>query len=341
MRARLLLVFLGGVLAGVVFQQQGLWRDRRRYPPPGRLVRVAPHALHVVCHGGGRPAVVFESAIAGSSLSWSAVLPQVARFTRACAYDRAGLGWSEASSMPRSFDTIVDDLAGVIAHIAPGRRCVLVGHSFGSFVVQAYAMRHPERVAGLVLVDPALEWLTMTPERARRLRGARVLARMGGWLARLGVVRLCLALLTGGAPGAPRRFVHVFGPTTARTLARLVGEVRKLPADVHPLVQAIWCQPKCFDAMADHLRVFADALGDMRRLGVAPQVPRVVISSADQPAEMVAAHARLASGHARSRHAVAQRGAHWVQFDQPELIVEAVRQLVEQERSQAPGSRLQ
>src|SRR4030095_11570517 len=83
--------------------------------------------------------------------------------------------------------------------------------------------------------------------------GGIQLSRIGGILARLGVVRTCLELLTGGAPGVPRNFVRIFGPTAARTLERIVGEVRKLPADVHPVVQALWCQPKCFHAMADHL----------------------------------------------------------------------------------------
>jgi pimeloyl-ACP methyl ester carboxylesterase len=56
---------------------------------------------------------------------------------------------------------------------------VLVGHSFGSFVVNACAARHPEKVLGLVLVDPATEWLTMTPERARLLRGGSYVSRIG------------------------------------------------------------------------------------------------------------------------------------------------------------------
>src|SRR4030095_11788518 len=86
--------------------------------------------------------------------------------------------------------------------------------------------------------------------------GGIQLSRIGGILARLGVVRTCLELLTGGAPGVPRNFVRIFGPTAARTLERLVGEVRKLPADVHPIVQALWCDPKCFHAMADHLLAF-------------------------------------------------------------------------------------
>jgi pimeloyl-ACP methyl ester carboxylesterase len=210
---------------------------------------------------------------------------------------------------------------------------VLVGHSFGSFIVRAYAARHPGQVAGIVLVDPPTEWLTMTPQRVRLLRGGGQLARIGALLAHLGVVRLCLALLTGGAPGAPRRFVRIFGSETAGTLERLVGEVRKLPPQVHPLVQAIWCQPKCFRAMGDYLQTLAREWGSLASNHPPPDVPVVVISSGRQPPEQLAAHQRLAASSARGRHVMAARSAHWVQFDEPEVIVEAVRELVEQART--------
>ena len=114
-------------------------------------------------------------------------------------------------------------------------------------------MRHPEAVAGLVLVDPAMEWLTLTPERAYRLRRARRLSRVGAWLAHVGVARVGLAFLIGGAPAAPRGIARLFGPTVSQTLERLVGEVRKLPPETYPVMQAFWSQPKCFHAMADHL----------------------------------------------------------------------------------------
>jgi pimeloyl-ACP methyl ester carboxylesterase len=81
------------------------------------------------------------------------VQPEIATFTRVCAYDRAGLGWSEVASCSRTFERIVDELATVLGRIAPGERYVLVGHSFGSFVIRAYAARHSESVLGLVLVD--------------------------------------------------------------------------------------------------------------------------------------------------------------------------------------------
>ena len=273
--------------------------------------------------------MLLESGIAASSLSWSLVQSEIAGYTRVCAYDRAGLAWSDGPSCPRTFEQIVSELAEVLTHVAPDGRCVLVGHSFGSFVIRGYAERHPERVLGLVLVDPPTEWLTMTPQRARMLRRAQRLSRVGAVLARIGVVRASLALLTGGAPGAPRRFVSVLGPTVRRTLERLVGEVRKLPPDVHPVVQEMWCQPKCFHAMAEHLSVLEREGKTLAALSPPPGIPVVVISSGNQPPERIAEHRQLAERSVRARHFVAARSSHWVQFDEPELVVAAVKEVVE------------
>ena len=323
------------VAAGVLYQRVGAARHRRRFRPPGVLVRIHGHRLHLNCRGRGSPAVFLESAIAGSSLSWAKVDSDVAQFTRVCSYDRAGLGWSDAPSSPRTFERIVDDLSAVIDHVAAGDRCMLVGHSFGSFVVRAYAMRHPERVVGLVLVDPAIEWLTMTPARARLLAGGRHLSSIGALLASVGVVRACLALLTGGAPGVPRRFVKVFGATAAHTLERLVGEVRKLPAELHPVVQSIWCQPKCFRAMGEHMLTLHRDAALIAAVTPSADIPVVVISSADQPPERLEAHRTLAAQSRHDRHVIATQGAHWVQFDQPELVVDAVKELVVSHRRHA------
>ena len=212
-----------------------------------------------------RPTVVLESALAASSLSWARVQPDVARFTSVCAYDRAGLGWSDASTSPRTFTRTLDELHAVLTQLKCTAPYVMVGHSFGVFVCLAYAARYPQTVGGLVLVDPPTEWVHVDHRQMRLLWGAVQLSRLGGLLARLGVVRVCLALLTGGAPAAPRHFVKVFGPMTARTLERLVGEVRKLPPEIHPVVQALWCQPKCFQAMADQLRMLEDATASAAR----------------------------------------------------------------------------
>lgn len=321
------------LLVGVGYQGVGARWQRRRFPAPGVRVPVGGHRLHVRSAGTGTPAVLLESGIAASSLSWTVVQPQIARFTRVCSYDRAGLGWSDPPSSPRTFEVIVGELVAILEHTAPHEHCILVGHSFGSFIVSAYAMRHRAKVAGLVLVDPATEWLNMTPQRRRLLRGGRKLSRIGAALAHVGVVRACLALLTGGAPGAPRRFVRVFGPTAARTLERLVGEVRKLPPEVHPIVQALWCDPKCFHAMADHLLILERDRESIAAAIPPRDVPLVVISSGDQHAEQLAIHRSLAEASVNGRHVVAARSAHWIQFDEPDLIVDAVRELTDAART--------
>lgn len=321
------------VAGGMLYQQIATRHHRRRFAPPGEFVDVGPHRLHAHCAGTGSPMVLLEAGIAASSLSWSLVQAQIAAFTRVCAYDRAGLAWSDVASCPRTFERIVNELSTVLARSARGERYVLVGHSFGSFIVRAYAARHPGSVAGLLLVDPPTEWLTMTPQRVRSLRGGRYLSRIGVVLAYVGVVRTCLGLLTGGAPKAPRQFVRIFGSTAARMLERLIGEVRKLPPDVHPVMQALWCQPKCFSAMADHLRVLEREGVSLGGFIPPREIPVIVISGGNQPPEQIAAHRMLSERSANGRHVIAARSAHWVQFDEPELVVSLVRDLVEESRA--------
>ena len=111
--------------AGVIYQSVGLVHDARRFPPPGQLVDVGGYRLHAVCCGRGAPTVVLESAIAATSLSWARVQADVARFTSVCAYDRAGLGWSDASMAPRTFDRTLNDLHAVLAQLECAAPCVM------------------------------------------------------------------------------------------------------------------------------------------------------------------------------------------------------------------------
>jgi hypothetical protein len=117
------MLLIGGVLgllvaAGALYQFIGARRCARRYPAPGVMIDVNGQHLHVVCAGRGQPTVLFESGIAASSLSWTRVLREVATFTCACAYDRAGLGWSEAAKHPRTAARMLREMRGVLTTTA-------------------------------------------------------------------------------------------------------------------------------------------------------------------------------------------------------------------------------
>lgn len=322
------------VLAGVLYQLVQSARARRRVRPPGVLVDVGGHRVHVVCRGEGQPAVLLEAGVAASSISWTFVQARLARETRVCAYDRAGLAWSDSPSSPRTLDRMVSELDLVGRHVAPESPLVLAGHSFGCFLVLAFAARHPSRVSGLVLIDPPLEWLSPGPREERLLWSARRFSAIGALLARVGIVRLLLDLLAGGRPGAPRRAARLFGPTAARTLERLVGEVRKLPPEVHAIVREHWCQPRCFTAMGRYLDVLSREAAQLARCVAPPGVPLVVISGGLQPQRQIEGHRHLAEA-AGGQHVVAPRSGHWVLLDEPDLVASELMQLVAAHRARS------
>lgn len=318
--------------AGVVYQMAGAARDRRACPPPGTLVPVGAHRLHVRCDGAGAPTVILDAGIAASSLSWSRVQRQLAPLTRVCSYDRAGLAWSETSGSTRTMPAMVGELRALVDRVGGDPPFVLVGHSFGGMVVRAFARAYPREVAGIVLVDPLHpeEWCEPTPEQRYRLRGAVFLSRVGALLARLGVVRVSLALLSGGAPGAPRRFSRLFGSSAAALLQNIVGEVQKLPADVLPSVQAHWSMPRAFHGMRQHLSALPTACAYVARGSDAlADVPVIVLSAGRRDPRWIDADAALARQSSKGRHIVSSESGHWVHLDDPDLVVDAIRDVVD------------
>jgi pimeloyl-ACP methyl ester carboxylesterase len=329
--AVLLTIVAGLVLAGVTYQAVGAARDRRRFTAPGALASVGAHRLHYRCQGTGTPAVILEAGIAASSLTWSRVQPIIARETRVCSYDRAGLSWSEPASGTRSIDTLVSELRALCKAAGVAPPYVLVAHSFGALIIRAFARAHSEEVAGLVFVDPLHpdEWCNPSRNQQQTLRGGIFLSRVGGLLARLGVVRLSLALLSGGAPALPRRFSRMFGRRAAALLEHLVGEVQKLPAEVLPSVQAHWSSPKAFRGMWQHLAAMPACSASVARDNLAlGDIPVVVISAGARAPRWLAADAALANASPHGRHIVSARSGHWIHLDDPDVVIAAIRDVI-------------
>lgn len=313
--------------AGIAYQALGTARDRRKYRPPGSTAEVDGCRLHFHCTGAGEPTVVFEAGLAATSLSWTYVQPEVARFARTCAYDRAGLGWSEAGRAPRTVGVMVDALKSVLERAELRGPFILVGHSFGGLVIRAFAAAHPKDVVGLVLVDPVSlkYWAGCSEDERRRIARGTKLSRRGAWLARVGVVRFALAALSAGARTMPKLVVRAAAGQATGFAERLAGEIRKLPPEVLPIVRAHWCEPKSFTAMAETLEHLPENAQATLRTSVAPEIPITVLSAASATAAELAereawVHASRCGEHIRLRDC-----GHWLPLERPEDIVAAVR----------------
>jgi pimeloyl-ACP methyl ester carboxylesterase len=139
------------------YQAYGSWRDRRRFRPPGRLVEVAGRRVHLWLAGNGVTTVVVVPALGSPGLEWARIQRVFVSDTAVVLYDRAGLGWSDPGPRPRSAGRIADELHELLEAAGVPAPYLLVGQSLGGLVVRLYAARHPDAVAGVVLVDPTPE----------------------------------------------------------------------------------------------------------------------------------------------------------------------------------------
>ena len=322
----LLAVPAGALALGFVYQQWGVARDRRRFPAPGRVA----DGLHIHVRGTSGPWVVLEAGIAASSASWRPVADLLAGGFRVLAYDRAGFGWSEARQAARTIPHLVEDLREALDAAGVREPAVFVGHSFGGLLVRHFAARHPERVRALVLADPLMpeEWSEAGPEQMHRLGRGVMLARRGAALARCGVVRLALDLLLSGNTGVPKLLARASSsPRGEAFTSRLVGEVRKLPPEIWPVIGAHWRLPRSFRTLAEYLeRLPANCALPVDNHPVQDK-PVAVISAASAAPEARRGHAALAAAFSRGRLVEAEGSGHWVQLDRPELIARLVREV--------------
>jgi len=126
--------------------------------PTGRFADLGGYRLHYDCRGPVTAplTVVFESGIGGSTLGWDGVRRRLGDDIRACTYDRAGYGWSDPGPGPRDVTELAAELGALVETVGIDTPLVLVGHSYGGFIIREFAHRWPERVAGFVFVDASL-----------------------------------------------------------------------------------------------------------------------------------------------------------------------------------------
>lgn len=284
------------------------------YPPPGRLVTVNGHQMHLHCGGEGEPTVVLDAGLGGSSLDWSRVQPAVAKETRVCSYDRSGYGWSEPAVGPRTSAAIADELHRLLAAAGVPGPYVLVGHSFGGVNVRLFAARYPGQVAGLVLVDSS------QANQVERFAAAGI-----------------------DIPVAPQGQFMVYSPPSLPP---------NLPANVHDMVAAFTYRPLTnrtvyteLDALDVSMRQLAQVSGHL------PEVPLVVITRGENPepgshrrrrmeAVWQALQREFVAAHPGAVHLVARHAGHYVQLEQPGIVVGGICIAVQEAKAGNSARRL-
>jgi pimeloyl-ACP methyl ester carboxylesterase len=285
-------------IMGATYQWLATRRELAATPPPGHLVDIGGYRLHLWCTGEGAPAVILDTGLAGSTPGWGFVQPDVARFTRVCSYDRAGMGYSDPGPSPRTARRIASELAELLVRGGIGAPVVLVGASIAGFNVRVFASDHPDRAAGLVLVDASHEDQAHDVPR---------MARFVPLLSTIGVLRL-------------------FGISFGQRVESLAPSVRQF-------ARATSFRAAGYQAAADEIIHVRESASEVRSSRRKLTIPVIVVTGARGADENWRQLQRdQASLSERGCLMIAEQSGHVVPIDQPEVIVDAIRMVVETAR---------
>lgn len=299
-----------------------------KYPPKGKLVDAGGHLLHIHAMGKGLPTVIFENGSADFSWVWDLVQPEIAKLTQTVSYDRAGYAWSEPGPMPRTSRQIAYELHTALQNAGIKGPYILVGQSFGGFLVRAFARIYKKEVVGMVLVDVIHEdekiMINDKPTRIREMARGRAAPSVQ--------LNMKKEIDTG---------LKQANPLASNT--NLESPLNRLPAADQQLQLLAQTQFDYFKAASEEMDWSPEDVADMYKNRHNPSyklgnIPLIVISKGDggfsgpQGASLEMQRTSLQNDLTRlstnSKHIIDKKSGHNIHLEDPATVIFAIKEVL-------------
>ncbi len=310
------------LVATTLYQAIACWLENRK-PPPGQLFDVGGYRLHLYVAGEGSPTIILDHSLGG--IDGYFLVEELAKLSRVCIYDRAGYGWSDRSPHPRTSRQIVAELDTLLTQAGIKPPYILVGNSFGTYSVRLYAHRFPEKVIGMVLTEGLHE--TGMLKMSIQLQALKLFFISGFVMSTLGSMIGIVRILR-----------------TCGVFELLKPELRQFSKNSRNLVKRSFCRSRHWITMSREMLnldnsarqvSIANPLGTMPVVSIKatsffkPSLWTVFIPlrGANQLRERM--HINLCNLSTNCLQLEANRSGHFVWIDQPDVIVDAVKSVLD------------
>lgn len=257
----LLLLPIVILLSGLTYQAIGSFLDLANAKPPGELIDVDGHKMHIYCTGTGEPTVILDAAADGTTAYWGWIQSDLSEKTRVCSYDRPGHGWSQRSTSSQTAGQIAMDLKLLLKEANIEGPYIFVGHSFGTNVGRIYREQNPDDVVGMVFIDPPPLHPTI-PIPASFLEGAKG----DQWIMENGELMAYFGFF---------RLKNLFGSPTPTLPSKEDTEYRKF-----------YASPELWKSLREGSNVSEETFEQVRNIKDMGDVPLLVISAGQPQNEM-------------------------------------------------------
>lgn len=304
------LIIISLILIGFVYEKIAEYVDLKTISPPGRIIKVNGRKIHIYCMGenkNGNPTVILEAGAGNFYTSWKKVQPELSKETRACSYDRSGLGFSDPSNRKNAKDAAIE-LKEILTNANIQSPYIIIAHSWGGYIARIFAQENLEDLKGIVFVDSSHEdQEKATLSFTEKIMGS-VIASGFKFLANTGVIR----------------FIFTIKPS-------MMSIAEPEPYD-NTITRALWSTPKQQRAAikeAMDLNSWQD-VAKARNFGNMPIIVLTAQESVDGMSEWLGWQKDLSSLSANGKQIIVKNSSHYIPIDQPKIVIDATESLFSQ-----------